>query len=45
MVWYYDESLEGVALVHQYLRPDGSLGGSGKPDPKRLLLDDEILYC
>ena len=25
-----------VAIVHQYLRPDGSLGASG-PDPKRLL--------
>lgn len=28
-----------VALVHQYLRPDGSLGASGKPDPKKLQLD------
>jgi hypothetical protein len=45
MVWYYDKSLRRVALVHQYLRPDGSLGGSGRPDPKRLLLDDEILFC
>ena len=23
-----------LALVHLYLRPDGSLGGSGRPDPK-----------
>lgn len=32
-----------VALVHQYVRPDGSLGGSGRPDPKRVL-HDGILY-
>ena len=25
---------EPVALVHQYLRPDGTLGASGLPDPK-----------
>jgi len=36
-VFYFDaEDLE-VARVHQYLRPDGTLGGSGRPDPKRLL--------
>ena len=23
-----------LALVHPYPRPDGSLGGSGQPDPK-----------
>jgi len=33
-----------VALVHQYRRPDGSLGGSGRPDPKELLDDDGCLY-
>src|SRR5688572_27826550 len=27
---------EEIVRFHQYLRPDGSLGGSGKPDPKRL---------
>lgn len=32
-----------IALVHQYLRPDGSIGASGKPDPKWLLCDGEIL--
>jgi hypothetical protein len=25
-----------VAIVHQYLNPDGTLGGSGTPDPKWL---------
>jgi hypothetical protein len=32
-----------VALVHQYLRSDGTLGASGKPDPKWLLGEGEIL--
>jgi hypothetical protein len=26
-----------VALVHQYKRRDGTLGGGGKPDPKFLI--------
>lgn len=44
-VWYFDLRLSRVALVHQYLLPDGTIGGSGRPDPKRILLDGEILYC
>src|SRR5262245_41429524 len=32
-----------VAMVHQYLKPDGTLGGSGRPDPKRLL-ENGVLY-
>jgi hypothetical protein len=32
-----------VALVHQYLRPDGRIGASGRPDPKWLLGEGEIL--
>ncbi len=43
-LWYFDaQTLERLAFVHQYVLPDGSIGGSGRPDPKRLLLDDEIL--
>ena len=45
MVRYFDTSLRPVAIVHQYRKPDGTLGGSGLPDPKRLWLDGEILYC
>ena len=44
-VWYFDLQMQRVALVHEYRKPDGSLGGSGRPDPKRILLDDEILFC
>ncbi|GAC1406778.1 MAG: hypothetical protein NVSMB52_20290 [Chloroflexota bacterium] len=32
-----------VAIVHQYLRPDGTLGLSGLPDPK-MILDRGVLY-
>lgn len=39
---YYDD-LGQVAVVHQIRSPDGSLGASGKPDPKYLRLDDMIL--
>jgi hypothetical protein len=37
MVSYRDKDDNEVARVHQYLRPDGTIGASGKPDPKRLL--------
>ncbi len=43
IVIYYDQANRWVALVHQYLRRDGTLGGSGKPDPKRLLHGNRIL--
>ena len=43
-VYYYDANNREVARVHQYLRPDGSLGGKGKPDPKRLW-ENGILYA
>ena len=43
-VIYYDSTGRQVARVHQYLRPDGALGGSGKPDPKRLL-QNGVLYA
>jgi hypothetical protein len=32
-----------IALVHQYLRPDGTVGASGRPDPKAVL-DRGTLY-
>lgn len=40
---YRDQTGNEVARVHQYKRPDGTLGGSGRPDPKRLV-HDGILY-
>jgi len=35
---YLDQYGEKSAIVHQYLRPDGALGASGRPDPKWLLV-------
>jgi hypothetical protein len=29
---------EPVAIVHQYLLPDGRLGASGRPDPKQVIV-------
>ena len=46
MVEYWDTEegrLVKRATVHRYLRPDGSLGGSGLPDPKQVF-HDGILY-
>lgn len=34
MVLYTTRSGEPMALAHQYRRPDGTLGASGRPDPK-----------
>lgn len=43
MLIYLNDRGESVALVHQYLLPDGSIGASGLPDPKLLFLPDRIL--
>lgn len=36
IIAYLDSQWRRVAIVHQYLRRDGTLGASGKPDPKKL---------
>ncbi len=36
IIAYLDVQGRQVAIVHQYLRKDGTLGGAGKPDPKKL---------
>ena len=36
IVAYLDRNGRQVALVHQYARKDGTIGASGKPDPKKL---------
>ena len=38
-ITYFDGKNQKVAWAHQYLRKDGSLGASGKPDPKKIVLD------
>lgn len=41
-VSYRDADNSEVARVHQYLRPDGKIGASGLPDPKRLYLNGTL---
>jgi hypothetical protein len=43
MIAYFD-GLQRVAIVHQYLWEDGSIGGSGRPDPKEVTEDGIIYY-
>jgi hypothetical protein len=43
MVSYRDTGNFEIARVHQYLRTDGSIGASGRPDPKRLF-EEGTLY-
>lgn len=42
IVAYYDAKGMEVARAHQYLRPDGTLGASGKPDPNRMVVNGVI---
>lgn len=42
IVFYYEGETR-VAIVHQYLLIDGTLGASGLPDPKWLLDGETIL--
>jgi hypothetical protein len=40
MLSYRDRATDNeLARVHQYDRPDGKIGASGRPDPKRLIRD------
>jgi hypothetical protein len=44
IVSYYDPGTgREVARVHQYINRRGELGGSGRPDPKQVLIDG-VLY-
>lgn len=40
---FIDATGRQFAVAHQYRKPDGTLAGSGRPDPKELLVDD-MLY-
>ena len=45
VIHYYTTDLKTkLAIVHQYLRPDGTLGASGMPDPK-LVYEDGAIYA
>jgi hypothetical protein len=47
MVAYHEVwgSRRRIAVVHQYLRPDGFVGGSGRPDPKAILREGVLLIA
>jgi len=42
IVSYFDKVGREVARVHQYLRKDGRIGGSGQPDPKKLFHEGKL---
>ena len=39
----YSDGLTDVAMAHRYVRPDGTLGTSGRPDPKWVFCCGAIL--
>src|SRR5271168_3101803 len=41
-VSYLDSTRNEVARVHQYLRRDGTIGATGRPDPKRLVIRGQL---
>lgn len=42
LISYRDFNDLELARAHQCLLPDGSIGASGKPDPKRVLKDGKL---
>src|SRR5579862_2768849 len=40
---YRDRNGKKLAIIHRYLRPDGTIGLSGKPDPK-WLVHNSVIY-
>jgi hypothetical protein len=42
-IHFLDNQGHLIAVAHQFCRADGSIGASGKPDPKRLR-DGDTLY-
>jgi hypothetical protein len=41
---FFDRDDNKIAVVHQYKRPDGSTGGSGQPEPKRILIGRTVYF-
>jgi hypothetical protein len=42
MISYREINGLELARAHQYVLPDGGIGASGKPDPKRILKDGTL---
>jgi hypothetical protein len=45
IVSYFDHLGNELARAHRYLRKDGTLGASGKPDPKSLMDGNTLYVC
>lgn len=43
MIRYLDQQGLWCVEVFQYLHPEGTIGASGKPDPKRMRLEGRVL--
>jgi hypothetical protein len=41
-VGYYDEDGRELAVAHELILPDGTIGGSGRPDPMRVDVDGTL---
>jgi hypothetical protein len=41
--WIDENNVERVR-IHQYITEEGDIGASGKPDPKRIFLDNSTMY-
>lgn len=44
-IYKYFDGYDPVMVLHCFERPDGTLGGSGKMDPKRLLVNGVVYFC
>lgn len=42
IILYRDRTRDLFVIIHQYLKPDGTLGASGKPDPKRIKIEGKM---
>lgn len=44
IIGYFDAEGKLIVVVHRYLRPNKTIGASGTPDPKRILVGDTYYY-
>jgi hypothetical protein len=44
IISFYDYNNTKIAVCHQYIRPDGRIGASGHPDPKRVNIQGTVYY-
>ena len=45
LIRYRNKSGQWLVEIFQYLRPDGTIGASGRPDPKRLRIGNTIFIA